>query len=392
MLADAADGSIEVVVAWHLDRLARRVVDLEELIDRSTREGWRIATVNGDLDLSNDSGRLVGRILASVASAEVERKGARQARARLQAATAGRPAGGWRAFGYDDDGTTIRRDEGRLLRAAYTRLLAGGSLRGIAVEWNAAGLPTTKGGRWTGSSVGDVLRRARYAGLSTYRGEIVGQGTWRGIVDEATWRAARAILDDPARRTTPDTRRRYMLSGLATCGRCGALVDTGRTQHGQRTYKCSALRQLARGAEIIDEYVTRVIVGRLSRPDAVDLLVETDRPDVDALREQAQVLRSRLEEIAALFADGEVTASQLSSGSTRLRAQLADIEGRMTDSIKVASLGGLVGASDVGKAWDGLDVDRRRRVIDTLATITLESPGRGNRTFDPETIKIVWRA
>lgn len=35
--------------------------------------GVVVATVNGDIDLSNDMGRLAGRILASVARDEVER-------------------------------------------------------------------------------------------------------------------------------------------------------------------------------------------------------------------------------------------------------------------------------------------------------------------------------
>jgi len=76
MLADAEAHRFDAVLAYHPDRIARRVVDLEDLIVRAQRDGFKIATVTGDLDLSNDMGRLVGRILASVASAEVERKGA----------------------------------------------------------------------------------------------------------------------------------------------------------------------------------------------------------------------------------------------------------------------------------------------------------------------------
>lgn len=391
MLDDADRGDFGVVVAWHVDRLARRLVDLEELIDHASRSDLKIATVNGDLDLSNDTGRLVGRILASVAAGEVERKGARQSRARLQAATEGRPPGGWRAFGYSEDGLAVRRDEARLVKLGYRRLLAGGSLRGLAAEWNAAGATSTKGRPWRPDSVRSVLLNARNAGLSTYKGEVVGKGRWPGIVDEGTWRAACAILTDPSRRTTPDTRRRYLLSGLARCGRCGALVDTGRTQHGVRTYQCSAQRHLARSAEPVDVLIREVVIERLSRPDARDLLVDDTSPDADALREETQAIRTRLDDLAGLYAAGDVTASQLAAGSTRLRERLSGAETRLADTAKVAVLGDIVTSSNVRKAWERLDVDRQRRVIDTLVTISLSSPGRGNRTFDPETVRLEWR-
>ena len=391
MLTDASRDDFGVVVAWHVDRLARRLVDLEELIDHASRSDLKIATVNGDLNLSNDTGRLVGRILASVAAGEVERKGARQARARLQAATEGRPPGGWRAFGYEADGLAVRRDEARLVKLGYRRLLAGGSLRGIAAEWNAAGATSTKGGRWAPSSVRDVLSNPRNAGLSAYRGEVVGKGRWPGIVDEATWRAVCSIFADPSRRTSPDTRRKYLLSGLARCGRCDALIDTGRTQHGVRTYKCSALRHLARSAEPVDALIREVVIERLSRPDARDLLVNDTSPDADALREEAEALRTRLDNLAGLYAAGDVTASQLATGSTRLRERLTGAETRLADTAKVAVLGDVVTASNARKAWERLDVDRQRRVIDTLVTITLEPTGRGNRRFDPATVAVEWR-
>jgi site-specific DNA recombinase len=58
----------------------------------------------------------------------------------------------------------------------------------------------------------------------------------------------------------------------------------------------------------------------------------------------------------------------------------------------VSVLGGLVGVDDVRAVWDGLELDRRRAVIDALMTITLDSPGRGARVFDPDTVQIEWKA
>jgi DNA invertase Pin-like site-specific DNA recombinase len=77
------------LTAWCVGRLTP-----EDVIERCERAGVKLATVSSDLDLSTDTGRLVGRILASVARAEVERKGARQRRAYQQAAELREPPGG----------------------------------------------------------------------------------------------------------------------------------------------------------------------------------------------------------------------------------------------------------------------------------------------------------
>lgn len=65
LLADIRAGRIDAVVAWHPDRLYRRLVDLEGLIDLAEEHRVTIATVvGGDVDLSTASGRMQARILA----------------------------------------------------------------------------------------------------------------------------------------------------------------------------------------------------------------------------------------------------------------------------------------------------------------------------------------
>jgi hypothetical protein len=65
----------------------------------------------------------------------------------------------------------------------------------------------------------------------------------------------------------------------------------------------------------------------LSWPDAVDVLIDHDRPDVDALRDQAQVLRARLEEIAREFTDHPaMLVTMVRPMTERAQAKLGDIE------------------------------------------------------------------
>jgi site-specific DNA recombinase len=395
------DRATDVVVVWAVDRLVRKLADLEDVIERCERAGVRLATVSGDIDLSTDSGRLVGRILASVARGEMERKGARQRRANAQAAETGKPTQ-WahRPFGYQADKITLVPTEAHAVADACEQLLSGGSLRSIAQQWNAAKLAPPQGApQWKGQTVKAVLGNPRVGGLSAYKGEIVGAGSWPALVPEPTWRAVRTLLDDPARR--PRTRGvRTLLGGVARCY-CGAPAYGTRNSLGAPAYRCRVMSgtrmgpgstgHVTRLAGVVDDYVTELVIERLSRPDAADLLIDHDRPDVEALRGQARALRARLEELGEEFAAGELPAAQLRRINERIATQLSEIETELADAGRVSVLGGLVGIADARAAWEGLDLDRRRAVIDTLMRITLFSPGRGARVFDPDTVSINWK-
>ena len=62
MLADIRGGSIGAVVAWDLDRLHRRPIELESFMALADEKRVALATVSGDVDLSTAQGRLVARL------------------------------------------------------------------------------------------------------------------------------------------------------------------------------------------------------------------------------------------------------------------------------------------------------------------------------------------
>ena len=124
-------------------------------------------------------------------------------------------------------------------------------------------------------------------------------------MSEETWRAVRGILEDPARK--PPRGVRTLLGGLACCP-CGNVVAGGPSHTGHRVYRCSMPTRdrswpgehVARQAEPVEEFITRLVTGRLSRADAADLVAAPDSgPDVVALREEATAIRKNLEEMAA---------------------------------------------------------------------------------------------
>jgi site-specific DNA recombinase len=123
------DRQTDYVVIPVVDRFFRSLRDLEDVIDICLETGAALVAASGEIDLSHDQGRLVARLLTSVAKAETERKGARQRDANDQQARAGkRRVGGPRPFGYEDDHVTARLAEADAIRWAADALLGGSSL------------------------------------------------------------------------------------------------------------------------------------------------------------------------------------------------------------------------------------------------------------------------
>lgn len=407
LLAMVDARQVDVVIVWAVDRLVRRLADLEDVIDRCERANVRLATVSGDLDLSTDQGRLVGRILASVARGEVERKGTRQRAANRQRAEKGTPyRWGHRPFGYSEDRATPHSVEGPAVESACRMLLSGGTISGVMREWANAGLRPPQGERWTRPSVREILLNPRIAGLATYRGDVVGAGQWEPLVPEETWRAVVALLTDPSR--TPQRGIRTLLGGIAQC-LCGTGILASQNHLGSRTYRChpefrvGSGPHVARLAQPVDAWLTGgtidgenvqgIIVERLSRPDAIDLLRKPKAgPDVDALRTEGQTLRARLDDLAADAVLGVITRPQLHAATRRANARLVELDAALADAGRGDVLADLVTADDVRGTWQGLDLSRQRAVVRALTeAIVLHPVGRGSRRFNPDTIEVIPR-
>ncbi len=421
MLADLNEGLATVVVVWHTDRLHRSVTELEGYMDLCDQRGILTYSVQaGELDLASPTGRMVARMLGNVARYESEHKGARVARARQQKAATGQWAGGIRPFGWGvptgetrtkvdkktgeeqlvpvlDMGKAVP-EEAAAVQVGHDMLLAGGSLKRW-VRWLAdKGFTSTLGNPIRHQEARDLLLRPRNAGIAIYRGEEIGRGEWDRLVPEEQHRAVVAILKDPARRTTPGAQPKHLGSLLYRCGRGDCTEYVNATVCGGRkqlSYRCQTGHGGGRRKDAVDGYIEDVLVERLSRDDAADLLLPGPSDvNVPALQAESEQIRRRLTDLAALFGGGQITMAQFTEGSDTARAQLEGVTRQMARAATQDPLVGLVGQPDVRKAWRGLELDRQRAVLRALMDVTL-LPARARMPdgsyFDHEAIKIEWK-
>lgn len=394
MLTDILDGRVGAVVAWDLDRLHRRPIELEAFMALADEKHLALATVSGDVDLSTAQGRLMARLKGNVAAHEVEHKAARQRVAARQKAERGLPQ--WtRAFGYLGDTHQPDPVTAPLVKEAYAAVLAGASLNDVCRLWNGAGALTLNGKMWTPPQVSNFLRKARNAGLRSHTDtktnvtEIVGKGTWPALVDEDTWRAAQAVLNAAGRAPGRKTVRRHKLTGALQCGKCGHHLSGMQTMQKTITYRCKACLGVSIAAAEIEPFLLKLIGRRLALPDAVDLLRADlhDSAEAERLRTEANTLLARLDEIADERADGLLTGAQAQRATERINGKLAAIERQQQDQERLRVFDGIpIGRPEAVDAVKRLSDDRLRAVIDVLAApIVIEPVGKGGYVVDPVT-------
>jgi DNA invertase Pin-like site-specific DNA recombinase len=406
LLDDIEASRVDAVLIWHTDRLHRSPRELEEYVDLCERHKITTQTVQaGELDLATPSGRAVARTLGAWSRFESEHKSERIKRAQAQAAQAGKWLGGAPPLGWNmrDNGSAVldRRAATEIRHAAAT-LLAGGSMGSVVKDWNARGFTTSTGRPWSYTSLKQVLSRSRNAGLVTYNGEIVAKSPWPPLLTEDTWRALVNLFADPGRRRSQSNRARWLLAGIAVCGKdgCGSRLRSGTVRSNaskgtnRTVYRCSApgTGHVARSAKPLDDMVCEVMARRLARKDVAALLVsESERPDAEGLRTEAVALRLRLGEAADLFSDGKITAAQLAKITARAQERLADVESALASSARGSVLAGIVGAADPVKAWNRATIERQRAIVRELLDVTVLPSGKRGNGFDPELVQIEWR-
>ena len=331
MLADAAAGSFDLILAEDLDRIARDLEDVAGIYKRLRFADVGLFTLsNGAVDELQIGFKGTMDALELTKLRDKIRRGQRGCLAR------GRIPGGL-CYGYDvvreigPDGKLdagrrrINPDQAAIVVRVLTEYADGRSPKAIVADLNAEGVKSARGGEWRVSAV--LGNRARKIGLlhnpiyvgrfvynrvtmkrdpesrnrvprinSSADHEVIELPDLR-IVDDALWQRVQDARQDRASRPLTDRRRpRHLFSGLVRCGLCGGGIAV---RHHDRM-ACSRARDAGtctnKESIRLGELQRRVLAGletKLLSAEAVSLLVREYHLERDRqLREGGKAKRA----------------------------------------------------------------------------------------------------
>lgn len=332
LLDDIAQGRVDVVVVYKIDRLTRSLADFARMVELFDRRGVSFVSVTQAFNTTSSMGRLTLNVLLSFAQFEREVTGER-IRDKIAASKArGMWMGGLPPLGYDlpnDPSRTLRVNaaEAEIVRSIFRRYLELGSVHALEGWLDQQGVRSKRHVTRSGKVLGGLpfSRGALFHLLRNrvYRGDIVHKkaaypGHHAAIVDEALFNAVQAQLDRGAvrRGKAAETERAPLLGRIfdADGQPMSPSTSVGARGRSYRYYVSPTNRAQAREGNATIRRVPALATEALLR-DAIRSFVPKLAEPLDAL------VRVR---VAVDYVD--LTLREISLADVRQACQSAEVE------------------------------------------------------------------
>jgi DNA invertase Pin-like site-specific DNA recombinase len=319
LLADAENGSVDVVVVYKVDRLTRSLSDFARLTELFDRNGVSFVSVTQQFNTSTSMGRLTLNVLLSFAQFERELAGERIRDKIALSKRRGMWVGGLPPLGYDgiDKQLVVNEAEAKTVRLIFRRYLEVGSIAELKRALDAVGIVSKRRSFSDGKAAGGVslsrgaiyqiLQNRLFRGEIAYRGEVHA-GKHEPIIDEKLWTAVQQRLANQSQRPRGNRNassvESSMLTGLVFDGDGNRLTPTYASKRGRR-YRYYVSAPLVRGgstkegvrvpAADLEALVRSAVVNALRDPAWLAGLMERCQPGRMAkVAETADDLAKRL--------------------------------------------------------------------------------------------------
>jgi DNA invertase Pin-like site-specific DNA recombinase len=413
MLEAVKNGEIDSIVVWHSDRLTRNMTELEEY-GTITRSIPTYTVRAGPIDFTTATGRLIATQLGAVNRYHVDHAIEQISRKKLQAARAGLPSGGNRAYGYEQNGMDIIEHEAAVVREVIERFIGGDSWRSIAEDLNRRSIPTAKGNRWSAINVHNVAVRPRNIGIRVHNKDEY-KAAWEPLISMDKWEDLHlAIKRGQALHGSRTYTRKHLLKGFVFCGQCGNRMNIINAQNRDGSYSpaFSCRKFDDRRGEVgcggvkrrkapVEELVIECLMYRLDTPVLGELLEgsKTATPKLKQLLRDQDVQQQRVQEILSLYSTGEMDFNEYKSAKTMATARLEALHREIDSASSKSAIANVPVGQTLREAWDNADLMWRRQLVDTVIDkiyIDPKRPGQGmkrwkNYQFDPELVRIIWK-
>lgn len=299
MLSEIRKKKIDVVILYHHDRLTRRIEDFEAM--KRELEQLKVLIVFGDIYYENTPmGEFFESMMFGVSQLEVRTAADKTAKTLRSNVARGQSAGGRAPYGLKCVGKQffIEESEAPAIKLMFNIVERGGSYDEILQEFDARNIRTRTGRRFSYSTISDLLRNWKFAGIYVYcrkdrygnpvnkkrRRVLLGEQeeirndktVVETIVPKKQFLKVQELLDG---RTTGNKKsnadEKYLLSGLVYC-ECGGHMygESTRSNRGQRRYRyysCDNSRKKKEctakkiSANKLEEFVKRAVAAEITK-------------------------------------------------------------------------------------------------------------------------------
>lgn len=253
MLQIARNGKVDLIITKSISRFARNTAIVLETVRELKLLNIEVRFEKENINTLSGDGELMLTVLSSFAQEESKNVSDNTKwRMRKKFQQGEMIINTKRFLGYDKDeygDLVINPKEAELVKRIFNEYLGGKGCFTIAKEFREEGVPTAIGGRWQDSTILRILKNEKYKGdalLQKYytpdhlrkkkvknNGEvdsyyiednhvpIVSRETWEAVQEEIKNRAKDKgiVLGD-----TKKYKRRYPLTGMLYCSKCGATL------------------------------------------------------------------------------------------------------------------------------------------------------------------------
>jgi DNA invertase Pin-like site-specific DNA recombinase len=227
LLADIAEGKIDLIVVYKVDRLTRSLSDFAKLVEQLDAKNVSFVSVTQAFNTTTSMGRLTLNVLLSFAQFEREVTGERIRDKIAASKKKGMWMGGMVPLGYDvvDRKLVVNEVEAEQVRTIYRRYLELGGVAKLADALKTEGfrtrVRTAKGGTTYGGCSPSNGALFKILTNPIYRGEVRHRdtrypGQHEAIVPEDLWNAAQVLREKTRRAvsTLPKAQKKHPLLGL----------------------------------------------------------------------------------------------------------------------------------------------------------------------------------
>lgn len=248
LISAIESGEIRRLLVYSIDRLTRRMLHFQQLLDLFARQNVSLAVVNDPSYCDSAIGRLMANIIAAANEFQLDLTNERMADMRAAYKRQGKRVAGRVPFGYRTDPLTkqlvVDVEQARRVHDFFALAASGSRPSDMASLANLQHWPDQKGvtGKWTSRRILKLLNNRIYVG-EILNGSSTLPGAHQAIVSLAEFNQVQNLL---ASRRTSDTKRlrksepsytaHAHLSGKLICGQCNRPMSTSMSHCGSIRY------------------------------------------------------------------------------------------------------------------------------------------------------------